>query len=224
MPRIFESINVDETSNYNDYEAMQEFYNSSESKPNVDIDNNITKGFLLSYGVNSGVVPVGTFVLVGYEDKNGVPIGESDALFLDAFVVFKQVEIEDDKTRIKPDGGTILIPYRNYSYAFKIVGHNNKQFGYFSGDQGVTPDSIEGISEVFGDTLAYKRPNADIKSLDLYGSRLDDINAVYTSYDGKDMGANYTIFPFELVLGMYMDSDIVKDNFIYEDSNGTLKM
>ena len=220
MPRIFEDINIDELEEYRNYDDLAAFFENNDEV--LDVNNNVTRGFLLSYGQNAGVIPVGTFILVGYEDSEGLKTDELDAILKEGYVVFKQIEKKDNLIVIPKDAKRITIPYKTYALAFKTASHNNKEFGYLSGDQSITPAVVEDVREFYSDSLAAKRPDADMKTLDLYGSRLADAHVEYTTADGKELGSNYTIYPFELVLGMYMDSDLINYKGLDEDSYGSI--
>ena len=222
MGMIFEDISIEETQDFMNYESTEGYQDDLKGLQHLDIENSITKGFLLSYGQNAGIIPVGTFVLAGYEDKEGTIVDELDAILNEGYVVFKQIEVLDNHVVFKPNGGTVSMPYKTYTYMLNVVAHNNREFGLLSKDQGITPDAVEDISQAYAEELLERNGGSDVKQLDLYGSRLEEAHALYTSADNKEMGSNYTMYPFELVLGMYMDSDLLKEDFDYKDSNGTI--
>ena len=160
----------------------------------------VTKcGFILSYGESDGLMPVGTFVVSGFEDAKGNSITEEKAM-IDGYIVFRKIELNDDYGyHFVINGPKVVIPYMEFLEEYKKIESNNKQLTYSD----LRPETIEWITRLLGDKLSRIPEDEEIEEIEglgLQGTSLSEVGAEYTNANGVEMGTNYRIFPFETQL------------------------
>ncbi len=172
-------------------------------KLNDMLSSTVTKcGFILSYGESDGLMPVGTFVVSGFEDANGKGITEEKAM-IDGYIVFRKIELNDDYGyHFVINGPKVVIPYMEFLEEYKKVESNNEQlFSMTYSD--LRPESIEWLTQLLGEKLSSIPEDEEIEEIEglgLQGASLSEVGAEYTNANGVEMGTNYRIFPFETQL------------------------
>ena len=204
---IFDDISQEETAEYDYYKELYDIDPSlfdptllfpSDEEFGFDIKK-ASKGFILSYGNSKGLVPAGVFILIGYCDQMERPVDEEFVRNNGGTVVFKQIEInEREEPIIKENGSRIIMPYIAYQIASQYVDHNNEVLDSVSSNEWMTFSDINLISDTIGDIIAESNPTDDVKDIYLRGSSLENSRSSHTLLNGKEMGTNYSFYPFEL--------------------------
>ena len=217
MGMIFDDVSFEETDEYLNYNALLdangEYFNMSDNFPSdeeLGFDlNEVDDGFILSYGESKEVIPIGTYILIGYVDIKNNPVDYEFAQEYGGFCVFKKIE-KDEKgnIRVKQDGGKIVMPLSAYQAASVNTKYNNSILNTITSDDWLDYKSIDRTVTDLQELILESDTNFD--TILLRGSTLEDVHANYDLPSGLEAGLNYTFYPFTIApkrIIAYYDSE-----------------
>ncbi len=217
MGMIFDDVSIDESEEYFNYKdshstdgeyfVMQDYFPSDE-KLGFDM-NEAEDGFILSYGESKEVVPVGTFILVGYVDIENNPVDYDFAQEYGGLCVFKEIEKDKDgNIRVKQNGGRIVMSFSAYQAASVNTNHNNGVLNRVTSDEWLgfksIDDTVMDLQSLISDS------DLDLYTLMLRGSTLEEARANYDLPNNREAGLNYTFYPFTIApkrVNVYYDPE-----------------
>ena len=212
MGAIFDDISVEETEEYKKYTSSIALNNAENTEEYQEIMRDLGLastglygfGVILSYGERSGMVPNGTFVVSGFENKDGKPIENADEI-VNGFVVLKQVETDDDESILsetfafKENPDKILVPFRKFREMCRDIDENDAFLEIINvRDEALTIPFVTDLMEGAEEELAELPEGSTIDSYlaSLYGTSISDLGAIYTNSQGVERGTNYMLYPF----------------------------
>ena len=205
MGLLFDDISIEESEEYSNYKNLlatdSQYFVMSDDFPSdeelgFDI-NDAEDGFILSYGESKEVVPVGTFILVGYVDINNNPVDYDFAQEYGGICVFREIEQDKDGNIIvKQNGGRVVMSFKAYQAASVNTKYNNSVLNRVTSDEWLDfktiDDTVLDLQSLIADN------DMDLYTVMLRGSTLEDARANYDLPNNREAGLNYTFYPFTI--------------------------